>query len=126
MIHNLVFSIEPVPFARMRTNGRIHFIPPKQRSFMRSIGLIALNQWKPKEALTSALSVDMTFSFKKAKTSKLKHHTKRGDLSNFIKLIEDALNNIVWKDDSQIIELQARKVFSEQPSISITIKEILT
>jgi Holliday junction resolvase RusA-like endonuclease len=34
---------------------------------------------------------------------------RRADLSNFLKLAEDALNTIAWDDDSQIIEAHVRK-----------------
>ena len=35
----------------------------------------------------------------------------RYDLDNFIKLVKDALNKIFWVDDSQIVEVQAKKIY---------------
>ena len=46
--------------------------------------------------------------------------TKRPDLDNYVKTI-DGLNEIVWRDDSQIVELTARKVYSETPRLVVTV-----
>jgi Holliday junction resolvase RusA-like endonuclease len=35
----------------------------------------------------------------------------RGDLDNFVKLILDALNGLVWKDDKQVKALSARRSY---------------
>lgn len=48
--------------------------------------------------------------------------TKKPDLSNYIKLIEDAANGILWKDDSQIVTLIAHKEYSEEPRTEIEIE----
>lgn len=42
---------------------------------------------------------------------------KRPDLSNIVKLVEDALNGCAWSDDAMIIDIQARKrwAFEDQP-----------
>jgi len=48
--------------------------------------------------------------------------TKRPDLDNFLKAVKDALNGIVWRDDSQIVNLCARKVYGEHPKLVITVE----
>ncbi len=47
--------------------------------------------------------------------------TSRPDLDNFIKSALDAINTIVVVDDSQIVEMHARKRFSEQPKLVATV-----
>jgi Holliday junction resolvase RusA-like endonuclease len=51
--------------------------------------------------------------------------TKKPDIDNVAKFI-DALNLIVWSDDAQIVELTARKFYSESPALIITVEEIAT
>jgi len=51
-------------------------------------------------------------------------HTKKPDISNLIKFIEDCLNGVVWKDDSQIIYLAGGKFYSEEAKTIIMIEEV--
>jgi crossover junction endodeoxyribonuclease RusA len=49
---------------------------------------------------------------------------KSGDLGNRIKIVEDALNGVVWVDDSQIIELHARRFDDKaNPRVEVTVEE---
>lgn len=43
------------------------------------------------------------------------------DLSNLVKLIEDALNGVFWKDDSIICREVLDKVYSERPRVEVEI-----
>lgn len=46
-------------------------------------------------------------------------HSKRPDLTNLIKFTEDALNGVLWEDDSIIYEIYAKKVYGETPKTVI-------
>lgn len=51
-------------------------------------------------------------------------HTQRPDLDNVVKAIKDAATGIIWLDDTQVCELDARKEFGAQgqaPSVSILV-----
>lgn len=49
---------------------------------------------------------------------------RRGDLSNRIKIVEDALQGVAYKDDSQIVELTARRFDDKKhPRVEVTIME---
>ena len=52
------------------------------------------------------------------------HHVKKPDLDNLIKFVKDCGNEIIWKDDSQIIELSAKKFYGENPSTVILLKRM--
>lgn len=63
---------------------------------------------------------------KKVKEAKLKNEirpTKKPDIDNIVKMI-DALNNIAFKDDSQILEITAKKYFSDNPRVEFILEEI--
>lgn len=47
----------------------------------------------------------------------------RPDFDNIAKGICDALNGIVWRDDSQIVACTFRKFYSEYPGIKISVWE---
>lgn len=48
---------------------------------------------------------------------------KKPDLSNTIKQIEDALNGVVWQDDSQIVEHHTQKLWGESDEVYVKILE---
>lgn len=48
-------------------------------------------------------------------------YTKKPDLDNLEKMVFDCLNHVAWKDDSQIVESVARKIYSENPRTEIKI-----
>lgn len=50
--------------------------------------------------------------------------TKKPDVSNYVKLIEDGCNGILYRDDAQIIDLRAKKHYSDTPRIEIEIAEL--
>lgn len=76
-----------------------------------------------------AINLKLVFFFKVPKsTSQIKkdlmlngslHCTKRPDLSNCVKFIEDVCTGILWKDDSQVISLHAEKIYSSQEATLI-------
>ncbi len=48
--------------------------------------------------------------------------TGRPDLDNYLKLACDALKAIVWRDDSQVVNLTAWKRYSETPMLILEIR----
>jgi len=46
------------------------------------------------------------------------------DCSNICKGIEDALKGVIWKDDSQVVELVVYKFYSDVPRVEVDIEEI--
>lgn len=117
-ILEFVFDLSAVPYTRVG-RGRYgqSFVPAKERVYRKQLAHFAkLNLPRGFQPLTGAIKVSATFRFSKAKTSKLTHHTKRGDLSNYLKALEDALNGVLWVDDCQIISIAAHKELTESHS----------
>ena len=50
---------------------------------------------------------------------------KKPDLDNLCKCAQDALNGVIYKDDSQIVSLHATKKYDMNPGIEILVKEEL-
>ena len=50
-------------------------------------------------------------------------NTSKPDMDNVEKLILDAFNKIVWKDDCQVIAKTTTKVYSRESHISVRVRE---
>jgi Holliday junction resolvase RusA-like endonuclease len=50
---------------------------------------------------------------------------KKPDASNVLKSVEDAMNGVIYKDDSQIVNIHVTKVYSSVPGVDICVKECL-
>ena len=118
---------KPVPKARpfVRKDGRV-FTPKETAVFEQAVRLHAMATMKGHKILTGPIRLSVTafFSIPKSWTLSQKakamsgalRHTKRPDLSNIIKSVEDALNGIVYADDAQIDRYgESRKAFSSIP-----------
>jgi Holliday junction resolvase RusA-like endonuclease len=52
------------------------------------------------------------------------HHTVKPDATKLLRSTEDALTGILWRDDAQIAEQSARKVYGERPGAEIIVEEL--
>ena len=50
---------------------------------------------------------------------------KKPDASNILKSVEDGMNGVVYKDDSQIVNIHVTKVYSIQAGVDVCVKECL-
>ena len=50
--------------------------------------------------------------------------TKKPDMDNVLKVVADSLNQVAYKDDTQIVDAQCRKFYSVKPRIEVIIKQI--
>lgn len=51
--------------------------------------------------------------------------TTKPDADNLMKVL-DALNQVVWRDDSQIVDGFVRKFYSETPGLAVTIEPVFS
>ena len=49
--------------------------------------------------------------------------TTKPDVDNVIKAIGDGLNGVVWKDDSQVSDVIARKRYAEKPQVRVMVRQ---
>lgn len=124
----IVFTIpgEPIPWARARiSKSGIFFTPPKQKRYMNAIKLLAKSSMRGKKPLKGALHVKIYAVFKTPKSkTKGGWKTSRGDIDNFQKICLDACNKIIWDDDAQVCDIQASKIYGNNPGITIYVKQL--
>lgn len=46
------------------------------------------------------------------------------DVDNYVKGIKDALNKVIWNDDSQVVDLTVSKFYSESPRVEVLVEEL--
>lgn len=121
---NYLIKMEPVAKARPRVTKQGHTFTPKKTKAA-EIEIKKQIKAQSPEALNGALKVEINFYFKRPKTVKRKYHTVKPDCDNLTKLVCDALNGILWKDDAQIVNLKASKNYSESNGfIELKVEEI--
>lgn len=72
------------------------------------------------------------YSIPKSKSKKMKalmrdgivRPTKKPDMDNVVKVIADSLNQVAYRDDTQIVDCQCRKFYSDTPRVEVRILEI--
>lgn len=122
----------PVPQARprfYRNKNHVGAFDPKSKEKEQCKWQIK-SQFK-ESLLTMPLAVDVIFFMPIPKSSsKLKKrqmengvlsHIKKPDIDNLQKFVLDCLNKIVFEDDSQIVEIRAKKIYSVEPRTLIRI-----
>lgn len=134
----IVLLGEPVAWARARPRFKtpgVFITPAKQRNNAAALLLAASDAMEGRDPFDCAVRVDLTVVFAiPSGWSKKKQHqalvgeirpAKKPDLSNVAKQVEDAFNNLVYRDDAQIVEYGTlRKVYGSQPKVVVTVSPI--
>src|SRR5699024_5534094 len=131
--------IEGVPHPQLRPRATrignsIRLYDPKTTTnYKNHVKLSAKQQWKGKP-LECPLVVELDIYRQIPKSTSKKRRklmnervirpTVKPDLSNYVKGIEYALSGIVYKDDSQIVDLIARKFYSDNPRVEIRVSKL--
>ena len=124
---------EPVAKARPRVTKNGAFTPDKTKNYETLVKELYFYEHGKKPMLEGMLSIEISAYFaipKSANGSKKKamidgkvRPVKRPDIDNVIKSITDALNNIAYNDDSQIVSVLAEKYYSDKPRVEIRLLE---
>jgi Holliday junction resolvase RusA-like endonuclease len=118
---SLKLPITPIPAARPRFGKGFTYTPKKYRDFKELAKLYLLDRY-PGKPLEGALEVCVVFSIEKPRSVKREYPHVKPDIDNFIKAIFDSANEILWHDDSQIVDLHTFKIYGI-PSITISVKQ---
>lgn len=132
MFHEFHFPISPVAKGRGRITtigGHPRIItPPETREAEANLKALLSQEWGFKQPLAGPLEVTVTLSIlrpKSVKADKRPFVTTRPDIDNYLKLVFDAANKLVWRDDAQIFSLRALKQYSEAESIYFSVREFV-
>jgi len=55
-------------------------------------------------------------------SQQMPQHTSKPDLDNCVKFLKDCFNKVIWNDDSQIVSLDAVKMYGTTPKTILTVR----
>jgi len=115
----LCVPISPVAKARPRFTrlGRA-YTPKRTKAFEDAIKMY----WKKsgqKMLPVAPTCLKIVFFMPRPKKTKFDRPITRPDIDNLMKGVIDALNQLAWKDDNQIVTVQVYKHYGETPSVML-------
>lgn len=136
MIHFTVYG-EPVAQGRPKFSTAGGFVkaydPAKSRNYKDYVRLAAAEH-APASLLEGPIGMMLTIyrsmpkSFSKRKAAAAEagelRPTTKPDVDNYLKGVKDALKGVIWKDDSQVVEVFVQKRYSSRPRIEVKIKDL--
>lgn len=118
----ITFKIYVHPQAKERPRlGRSRVYTPKKTWGFEQLLKLKFRM-QVRDPLDGPLSLEYNCYFKAPKKNAQKYKTSRPDIDNLLKSVMDAGNEILWKDDAQIVEATVRKFYSEEDREYIEIK----
>ena len=141
-MQKLKFEIPGSPIGQGRPkfstiNGHaVAYDPEKSRNYKAYVKLLATQAMK-EQGFTMidgpcCLDILACFEVPKSKSKKFRQAalegrerpTKKPDIDNIVKALQDALNGLAYKDDSSIVFLSVAKCYSEVPKVEVILREI--
>jgi Holliday junction resolvase RusA-like endonuclease len=130
---------EPVGKGRPRFARRGNFVstysPQKTKTYedeIRMMARAAMGSSEPLEtpvtvAIYIRVGIPASYSKQKRKDALAGtiKPTKKPDIDNIAKCFLDGMNDIVYLDDKQVVNLHITKVYAETPAVEIMVKEDL-
>jgi Holliday junction resolvase RusA-like endonuclease len=135
IVAEFVVPGEAVPKGRARFSTRggsvRTFTPPETRNFEALIRLAAREAMKGQPPSEGALLLHLevrvlppaSWSARRRRAAVAGEivPTRKPDLSNILKAVEDAMNQVVYVDDSQLVDSIQSKRFSGSPGVSVRV-----
>lgn len=129
-MHKLTFKIEPVSASRPRVTQHGTFYAEPYNQFKKDMDVLLMGK---RVLYAEPLKLDVTFfctipkSYSKKRRDEMDGTFKatKPDLDNFEKALYDAMNGVMYVDDSQIVEHTTRKIWvKDDARIEVIIKRL--
>lgn len=136
----VVFTVKGVPQGKGRPRFRragnfvTTYSDAKTKAYeelIRVMARIALGPARPSEGPVSVdlyirCPIPLSYPHKRLKACLANEElpTKKPDIDNVIKVFLDAMNGVVYKDDTQVIRVSAKKAYSSIPGVDVCVVEI--
>lgn len=124
---------EPVAKARPRVFGKRTITPSKTANYEAEVAFVAGQAFKGCEYLQGPLQVVVRIFMSIPKSARKRdlpgmldgtiRPTKRPDVDNIVKSITDAMESVIYANDSAIVQLWAEKFYSDTPRVEVRVSE---
>jgi len=144
----IVFTVSGVPFAWTRPGvrvasrriaGKVNYFAvmytPDEMRAAASAFLHMARPFAPKKPLRGPLRLDVLFVVpipaswpardKADAATGRRWPTGKPDRDNFLKLIQDAMNEVFWVDDAQVCAGETTKIYGHDPRTEVRITQLL-
>ena len=121
MKHQIAFRVDTKPIGtnsayKKRPYGHGLFMTEEAKAYKKAVGewaQIAMNEAGLEDFWLERPEVNLVFTY---------GDKRKRDIDSAIKLTLDAMNKVVWKDDSEILRLVVRKQYKkDSPSVAIVV-----
>jgi crossover junction endodeoxyribonuclease RusA len=107
---------------------------PNAKDWQRAVGAEAGRTMDGRALLTGPLRLTLRFTVKRpeghwtskgalnAEGRRRPYPHKRPDLTKLIRAVEDALTGVVWRNDDQVVQQEASKVYGEPLGVEVEVE----
>lgn len=118
---------------RFNTKTYTTYTPEKTKAFEQKLKMYFIKKYRKPEVSENPFKIKILAEFKPPKSlSKKKQmqligkpYPKKPDMDNIIKAILDSLNGLAYKDDNQIVCINAEKKYGLADRVIIVLEEII-
>lgn len=126
--------VPPLPATMRKRHSVRMYTPAEVRTWQTTARVLAAERMRGQNPLGGALEVIIWVYLAPPSSLSLKKRAlaldgtlrpvTRPDCDNYCKSVLDALNGIVWLDDSQIVALHAYKFYGEKPRVVVKVEQL--
>lgn len=131
----IVIDGKAVAWARTGGHGTVRYTTPHVRRYTSDVCILALQAMRRRGlspidgpclmGVRVVVAIPKSWSKTKQRAHIYAHCTARPDLSNYVKLAEDACNKIVYRDDSLVVGyLPTWKRYGLNPRMEIEVEQL--
>lgn len=120
----------PIPKARARTvrlkNGMTTTYTPKKTESWEDMIRLQILKHKPEKLIDGAMALKATFFLQRGKSipKKREYPETKPDLDNLLKCLTDAMEGIIYTNDSRIVDEAVGKRYGDPPRVEVYLEEI--
>lgn len=120
--------------AVLKNGNTVHYTPSNTRTYELVIATVAADSMRGRELMEGPLHLHINAYFEvphswpkwKAREALLGNilPTVKPDLDNIEKAVKDALNGVVWRDDTQVTSCLKFKTYSDRPRVAVSVTPV--